>query len=131
MQPQMARLTAEARVLARELLRWHEQICQQFTVSTAEDVTAGMIDQSVIRYGVLCERAGVPFLTHGVGLFLGEIAEWCAENGWPPLNALAVNSETGMPGDGYDGAAGCSLLTWPDEVKRCIAFDRYPTAASL
>ena len=128
---QTTRLSEEARVLARELLRRHEQICEKFGPSTAEDVTAGMINRSVISYGVLCERAGVPFLTHSVGLFLGQIAEWCAQNGWPPLNALAVNSERGMPGDGYEGAAGCSLLTWPDEVKKCIAFHRYPTAASL
>jgi len=128
---QTTRLTGEARVLARELLRCHEQICEQFAVSTAKDVTAGMITRSVISYSVLCERAGVPFLTHGVGWFLGEIAEWCAEKGWPPLNALAVNNETGMPGEGYEVAAGCSLFTWPDEVRKCIAFDRYPTAASL
>jgi len=31
-----------------------------------------------------------------------------------------------MPGEGYEKAAGCSLLTWPDDGKRCIAFDAYP-----
>jgi len=128
---QTTRLSEEARVLARELLRRHEQIREQFGASTVEEVTAGMIDLSVISYGVLCERAGVPFLTHSVGLFLGQIAEWCAQNGWPALNALAVNKEKRRPGDGYEGAAGCSLDTWPDEVKKCIAFHRYPTAASL
>jgi hypothetical protein len=85
-----------------------------------------MVEQSVIFYGNLCERAGLPFLTHGVGRFLGEIAEWCEENGWPPLNALAVNRATGMPGEGYDGAAGSDLLHWPQQVRACMVFAGYP-----
>jgi hypothetical protein len=121
----------EARVLARELLRRHEQICRQLGVHTAEEVTDGMIDRSMMAYGVLCDRAGVPFLTHVSGHFLGEIAEWCIENEWPPLNALAVNGESKEPGHGYDGAAGCSLSAWVDEVKKCIAFSGYPSSASI
>jgi hypothetical protein len=124
-------MTEEARVLARELLRRHEQICRQLMVHEPEDVTDGMIDRSLIAYGLLCDRAGVPFLTHGVGQFLGEVAEWCDEHGWPPLNALAVNSETGTPGEGYDEAAGCALFRWPDEVRRCIAFGCYPSSVSI
>jgi hypothetical protein len=124
------KLTPEARAITHELLRRHEEIRAQFSVHTAKSVTDGMIRQSVISYGVLCQRVGAPFLTHCVGHFLGEIAECCANNCWPPLNALAVNSETGMPGEGYDDADGCSLLHWPDEIKRCIAFDRYPASAS-
>ena len=114
---QTARLSEEARVLARELLRRHEQVCRQLGVSAAKDVTDGMIDRSVISYGILCDRAGVPFLTHSVGWFLEEIAKWCAGNSWPLLNALAVNSETRMPGDGYEGVAGGSLSNWAEEVK--------------
>ena len=53
------------------------------------------------------ERA-YPYLTHGVGHFLGQVAEWCQGNGLPPLNSLAVNAETKMPGDGYYTAAGRS-----------------------
>jgi hypothetical protein len=128
---QKTRLTEEARVLARELLRRHEQICGQLGVRTPQDVTDGMVDRSIIFYGVLCDRAGVPFLTHSVGQFLGEIAELCADNGWPPLNALAVNSERLRPGDGYEGAAGCALISWADEVRTCIAFTRYPASASI
>jgi hypothetical protein len=124
-------LTEEARVLARELLRRHEQICHQLGVRQPKDVTDGMVNQCIIFYGVLCDRAGVPFLTHGVGQFLGEIAEWCDEHGWPPLNALAVNAEEWMPGDGYDEAAGCALISWADAVKKCIAFRRYPASTSI
>ena len=52
-------------------------------------------------------------------------------NDWPPLNALAVNGETGMPGEGYDGAPGCDLLRWPEEVRRCIAFGGYPSSTRI
>jgi len=52
------RLREEARVIARELLRRHEQVCSQLGANKPENVTDGMIDQSRIAYGVLCERAG-------------------------------------------------------------------------
>jgi hypothetical protein len=122
--------TPEARVLAKALLRHHEHACRHLRIRKSKEVTDGMINRSVIPYGILCDRAGVPFLTHVSGKFLGEIAEWCYKNGWPPLNALAVRKDTGMPGEGYDGAAGCSLLKWPDEVRKCIAFGRYPASSS-
>ena len=124
-------LTEEARVLVRELLRRHEQSCHSLGVHKPEEVTDSMVNRSTVFYGTLCDRAGVPFLTHSVGRYLGEIAKWCYENRWPPLNSLAVNSESKMPGHGYDEAAGSSLLQWPDEVRRCIAFDSYPPSASI
>lgn len=124
-------MTEEARALTRELLRHHEQVCESFGVDAAENVTDRMIDQSIIPYGVFCERAGVPFLTRGVGQFLQETAEFCDQNDWPPLNALAVNVETGMPGDGYDIAPGCALIRWPEDVKRCIAFGGYPPSTEI
>lgn len=99
----------EAAVLARELVRRHEQVRQTVTVERADDVTDGMIGNAVIAYGLLCERAGVPFLTHGVGTFLGDVADWCAENGWPPLNSLAVNGDRRIPGEGYETATGCNV----------------------
>jgi len=123
--------TLEAQVLARELLRHHEQVCRQLGVGKPKDVHDGMIGRSVMPYGTLCELAGVPFLTYCVGRYLGEIAEWCDKNGWPPLNALAVNNETRMPGDGYDGAVGCDLLEWPEQARKCIAFGRYPLSATI
>lgn len=122
--------TQEARVLTKELLRHHEHACQQFGIHKSKEVTDGMIDRSVIPYGVLCDRAGMPFLTHVAGKFLGEIAEWCYKNEWPPLNALAVRKDTKMPGGGYDRATGCSLRKWTEEVRRCIAFGRYPSSSS-
>jgi hypothetical protein len=88
-----------------------------------------IIDQCVITYGDLCRSAGVPGLEHGVGKFLGEVAEWCAAHRWPPINSLAVNAESRMPGDSYDLAQGCNLLMWPDEASNCIVFTGYPAAA--
>jgi hypothetical protein len=58
-----------------------------------------MIGRSVIYYGALCDRAGMPFLTHSVGPFL-------------------------------DGASGCALLEWPEQVRKCIAFKSYPDTTS-
>jgi hypothetical protein len=79
-----------------------------------------------ITYGDLCERAGLPYLKPTVGKYLREIAEWCHDNGWPPLNALAVNHETRRPGRGYNSAPGCSREGWQDEVTACIDFPDYP-----
>ncbi len=118
-------------MLFRELLRQHERICGEFGVDKPENVSDGMVNECVISYGVLCDLLGVPFLTHSVGNFLGESAEWCSEKGWPPLNALAVNNERWMPGDGYNEAVGCSLFDWANEVKKCIAFGGYPTSTSI
>ena len=65
-------------------------------------------------------------LTHAAGSFLGEIAEWCQAHGWPPINALVVNADSRMPGEGYDTAAGCGLVNWPAQADACIRFDGYP-----
>jgi hypothetical protein len=109
-------MTAEARALAQTLVAHHKSVC----------APGRPADSCLIVYGTLCERAGVPFLTRGVGPFLREVAEWCAANAWPPINALAVNRETRMPGEGYDGAPGCSLVDWAREVRAAIDFQGYP-----
>ncbi len=123
--------TPEAQALAKELLRRHQRVCRQFGIRKYREVTDDMIGRSVIPYGILCDRAGVRFLTHVSGKFLGEIAEWCYKNGWPPLNALAVRNDTKVPGEGYDRAKGSSLIEWPTQVRKCIAFGRYPASYSI
>ncbi len=117
-------MTPEARALAQALLNHHRQVCCGRTSGQRS------ADLCVIPYGLLCERAGVPYLTHTVGHFLREVAEWCHANGWPPINALAVNRETRMPGEGYVGPPGCSLIRWPEEVRACMEFDSYPDLVS-
>ncbi len=111
-----------AKVLAQELLTHHAQVCRGSAGHPAD------VNLCLITYGDLCERAGVPHLTRAVGNFLQEVAEWCEENGWPPINSLAVNGDTRMPGDGYDLAPGCSLLEWPGQAEACIAFSGYPAS---
>jgi hypothetical protein len=109
-------MTAEACALAQVLLDHHRTAC-----SPGKD-----INSCLIFYGSLCDRAHVPHLVRSVGHFLCEVAEWCEENGWPPINALAVNRGSRMPGEGYDGAPGCSLTQWPDEARATVDFESYP-----
>jgi hypothetical protein len=110
-------MTPEAEVLARVLLDHHIQVSRGEIRS---------VDSCLITYGDLCERAGLPQIKPAVGKFLREIAEWCHDNGWPPLNALVVNHDTRRPGHGYDSAPGCSLDRWHEGAAACIQFAGYP-----
>jgi len=88
------------------LLDHHREITLQFPPANKP-----VIKRYLLAYGTLCTRAGVAYLTRNPGPFLEEIADWCKHEGWPPLNALAINAQLGHPGDGYDGAASfCNLL---------------------
>jgi len=120
MGPAIRGMRPESVAMARELLAHHQHMC---------DSRNGRIphrDECTITYGDLCSRAGVPFLTRNPGPFLLEIARWCQINGWPPINALAVNGETRVPGYNYDVAPGCDLLQWPRDVDAVIACQLYP-----
>jgi hypothetical protein len=110
----------ESIALANVLLKHHKRVCR------GENGVFPSPKLCVIPYGTLCDIAGVPFLTRSVGQFLQEVAIWCVANNWPPLNSLAVNAATGIPGENYDTAPGCSLNNWPREVEECIQFDKYP-----
>jgi hypothetical protein len=78
----------ESRQLANVLLRRHRAICQPLRRSGPTDVDDQDIKDSIIPYGDLCEFANLPrSYAHPSGNFLIEIAEWCNESGWPPLNA--------------------------------------------
>jgi hypothetical protein len=117
-------MSPEARKLAQALLDHHKQVCRPQTEA------GSCVDSCLVTYGDLCERAGLPHQKPNVGKFLREVAQWCLDNGWPPLNALAVNHNTGKPGHGYDGAPGCSLAQWEDEAMACIKFGTYPALVS-
>jgi hypothetical protein len=112
-------MSPEARAVAQVLLDHHRQVCLR-------PGEAPSVDAAVLPYGVLCERAGLADFARAVGPLLREIAAWCHENGWPPINSLAVNYATRMPGPGYDKAPGCSLQRWPEEVGACMEFLGYP-----
>jgi hypothetical protein len=61
----------------------------------------------------------MPAAIEAVGEFLGELASWWEANDLPPLNSLAVNSNTLIPGVGYDRAPNWSYETWWDDVQKC------------
>jgi hypothetical protein len=84
-----------------------------------------LLPRYTIRYNDLCNRAGVPHVLRIVGTFLSEIAEWCADEDFPPLNSLAVG-EVGVPGEGYDGAGGFHAVHWPKDAEACVRFEGYP-----
>src|SRR5262245_58629288 len=109
-------MSPEAQKLTQALLDHHRKVC----------CLRNQADSYLITYGDLCERAGLPHLKPTVGRYLREVAQWCHDNGWPPLNALAVNHDTQRPGRGYDRAPGCKRETWQDEVADSINFSGYP-----
>ena len=112
-------MSPEAQKLAQALLD-HRKVCG------LQRQAGPSVDSCLITYGDLCERAGLPHLKPAVGRYLREVAQWCRDNGWPPLNALAVNHDTKTPGRGYDRAPGCNRETWRDEVAAAINFSGYP-----
>jgi len=110
-------------LLANALLEHHRTVCLPHTFRPP------IIDRCLITYGDLCQQAGTPGLERSIGHFLQQVAEWCAERGYPPINALAVNTQTRMPGEGYDEAPGCSIVAWPAEATTAIVFTNYPATA--
>ena len=113
-------MSPEARALAQALIG-HQKRLRRGPVDDTKN-----LESRLLSYGDLCEQAGLAHLKLTVGKFLREIAEWCHENGWPPLNGLAVNHKTLRPGNGYGDAPGCSLDHWGDQVTACLEFAGYP-----
>jgi hypothetical protein len=113
-------MSPEAKALAQALLDHHKKKCRPGSEASPS------IDSCILAYGDLCEAAGLSHLKPSAGKYLREIAQWCHGNGWPPLNALAVNHDSRRPGRGYDGAPGCSLERWHDDVAACITCADYP-----
>jgi hypothetical protein len=81
-----------------------------------------LVDKYLISYGLLIERAGLSayLAPRSISPFLREIAEECSKLGLKPLNALAVNGETRMPGASYDDAGGFKLTDWARDVPETI-----------
>jgi hypothetical protein len=118
-------MRGESRAIANTLLERHRLICRPLRRRQTDEVDNDDIDVSITSYGDLCERAGLGrAFARAARSFLFEVAQWCEEHGWPPLNALVVNAQRGYPGDGYSEAPGC--LEWPVDVRRVIAFSDYP-----
>jgi hypothetical protein len=113
-------MRGETFALGRVLLAHHATVRRP----PGSRLSDGEVQRRLLSYGALCEQAGIAFLTKSVGPFLGELATWCGERGYPPLNALAVNATTRLPGDGYYDAEQCKL--WPSDVRACLTYDGYP-----
>jgi hypothetical protein len=115
--------------LGNALLVRHQRLCKGFTGS-AETVPDELIRKATIAYKPLLLSIGAPgSLAEGIGTYLGEVAEWCDARGLPPINALAINGELGMPGTGYFLAAGATA-NWEIDVRKCIACKNYPSRIS-
>ena len=115
-------MRVETELIANRLLRCHDAI-------TAKKSPDAVLPSDLLPYGQLCKDVGLSDLTRVVGVFLGELAEWCNQNGLPPLNSLAINAEEMKPGPGYKDAVGCSEINWWNEVKACMAA-KYPARIS-
>jgi hypothetical protein len=115
-----SRMKPEARALCQALLDHHS--ARTKALPPGKNV---VVTKYTVRYGDLCARAGLPHLTRVVGAFLGEVGAWCAAEGYPPLDVLAVG-ETGLPGERYDGASRFTRKDWPHYARECICFASYP-----
>lgn len=115
--------------LGNALLQRHKKFCGGF-VGNAEDVSEELIRRTIIPYKALLVSIGAPeTLAESIGTYLEEVAEWCDARGLPPVNALAINAQLGMPGAGYFMAPGASEK-WDNDVRMCISCDRYPSKIS-
>jgi hypothetical protein len=57
--------------------------------------------QQVLSYSTIEKMTGLP--KQGMGKFLSLIQRYCEHHKLPLLNALAVNQQEGLPGEGYHG----------------------------
>jgi hypothetical protein len=112
----------ESDALLRALLEHHANVC------VPDNGRFPPREDCVIAYGTLCEEAGTGHILRIIGTFLLEVAQWCAACGHPPINALAVNATTRIPGENYAAAPGCSNHNWEAEVEEVIAYRNYPQA---
>jgi len=59
-------------------------------------------NRQTLTYGIVGKLIGVP--ARGLGHLLEPIQAYCIEHRLPPLTALVVSSDTGMPGTGFTAA---------------------------
>jgi len=111
--------------LGNALLARQREICSTFEGSW-EQVLEDLKQKAIIAYKPLLKVIGAPeSLAEGIGQYLYPLAEWCQDRGLPPINSLAVNGTTRVPGVGYYSAPGCGEK-WEQEVRECIACKDYP-----
>ncbi len=59
-------------------------------------------NRQILSYGLLAKAVGAPPVA--IGGFLEPVQRYCMARTLPPLTALVVNVEDGIPGDGFIGA---------------------------
>lgn len=59
--------------------------------------------RQVLTYDIVARLTGV--VQPSIGDFLRPIQQYCTENGLPPLTALVVGKNSGVPGEGFIAAA--------------------------
>ncbi len=57
-------------------------------------------NRQTIPYTALAKRVGL-LTPSWLPSSLSYLADWCLEEGLPPLTSLAIGDDTGMPGPGY------------------------------
>jgi hypothetical protein len=71
-----------------------------------------------MTYAMLARLTGMA--TSGLGAMLEPIQSYCILNNLPPLTVLVVQTESGLPGSGFTGAAASDLAAAQSQV---FAFD--------
>jgi hypothetical protein len=59
--------------------------------------------RQILTYDIVAKASGV--VRPSIGDFLRPIQQYCTERGLPPLTALVVSEQTGLPGEGFIAAA--------------------------
>jgi hypothetical protein len=117
----------KATAICQVLLAHHKRTCGHADF-VADDIHADVVYSSCLTYLDVSKLAGGPMPTF-MGPFLDEVTLWCQKRGYPSLASLVVNAKSRRPGPGYDQAPNLTLADWPNEVRRCIGFKRYPERA--
>ena len=73
-------------------------------------------NRQTITSGDLSARLGrqVP---RGIGVILDHVGYYCTRQGFPPLTVLAVNGQTGRPGEGWERNRPCAD---PNEAREAV-----------
>lgn len=82
-------------------------IAEEFRSPESIDVAIKLLEhylsssEKTITYGKLCKRLKYDINPRVVEKMLGDVSFACKENGLPPLSAIVINQETGIPGSGF------------------------------
>ena len=61
------------------------------------------MNRQVLTYDIVARLTGA--MRAGIGDLLRPIQQYCTENDLPPLTSLVVSEQSGLPGEGFIGAA--------------------------